>query len=140
MALEVSITNGFKSLITTEKISKGDTVLILGGKRSDTPDRLSVQIDKNLHAIDDETTQFQYLNHNCSPNTYFKGEELIALKDLEPGDHVVFDYNSTEYELSNPFTCICGASNCKGIIKGYKHLSPAEKEAIKDIVQPYLLG
>lgn len=59
-----------------------------------------------------------YINHSCEPNAFMKvtyGHILfIALSDIEPGDEITIDYESTLH--SNKKKCICGAPSCRGTI------------------------
>jgi SET domain-containing protein len=59
-----------------------------------------------------------YINHSCEPNAYMKilyGHILfIALRDIQPGEEITIDYESTLH--SNKKRCICGAASCRGTI------------------------
>jgi uncharacterized protein len=59
-----------------------------------------------------------YINHSCEPNAYMQilyGHILfIALRDIEPGEEITIDYQSTLH--SNKKRCICGAPTCRGTI------------------------
>jgi SET domain-containing protein len=59
-----------------------------------------------------------YMNHSCEPNAYMKilyGHILfMALRDIEPGEEITIDYESTLH--SNKKRCICGAPSCRGTI------------------------
>jgi SET domain-containing protein len=34
----------------------------------------------------------RHLNHSCTPNVEFDSAELYALRDIEPGEELLFDY------------------------------------------------
>lgn len=59
-----------------------------------------------------------YINHSCQPNAFMKityGHILfIALRDIEPGEEITIDYESTLH--SDEKKCICGAASCRGTI------------------------
>jgi SET domain-containing protein len=63
-----------------------------------------------------------YINHSCEPNAFMKityGHILfIALRDIEPGEEITIDYESTLH--SNKKRCICGAPSCRGTINNPK--------------------
>lgn len=63
-----------------------------------------------------------YINHSCEPNAFMKiayGHILfIALRDIEPGEEITIDYESTLH--SNKKRCICGAPSCRGLINDPK--------------------
>jgi len=59
-----------------------------------------------------------YINHSCAPNAYMKivyGHILfMALFDIQPGEEITIDYESTLH--SDRKRCTCGASSCRGTI------------------------
>jgi len=59
-----------------------------------------------------------YINHSCEPNAYMKvlyGHVLfLALRDIEPGEEITIDYESTLH--SDDKRCICGTEDCRGTI------------------------
>ncbi len=59
-----------------------------------------------------------YINHSCEPNAYMQilyGHVLfIALRDIEPGEEITIDYESTLH--SDKKRCICQAPSCRGTI------------------------
>ena len=56
------------------------------------------------------------VTHSCAPNcrVSFSQRSLIALRDIEAGEAVTFDYRTTEKRLVSPFQCRCGSSSCVG--------------------------
>jgi len=57
-------------------------------------------------------------NHSCDANTAFVGLNIIAKRNIRMGDELTLDYATFLDENAEPFECLCGASNCRGIIKG----------------------
>jgi len=59
-----------------------------------------------------------YINHSCDPNSYMKivyGHILfLALRDINPGEEITIDYESTLH--SNSKKCTCGAPSCRRTI------------------------
>lgn len=41
---------------------------------------------------------------------------------LKEGDELTFFYPSTEWDMAQPFDCLCGASQCRGRITGAKEM------------------
>jgi SET domain-containing protein len=70
-----------------------------------------------------------YINHSCDPNCEAVEEDnqivIYALRDIERGQELVYDYN---YILDEPhnaankklYPCHCGARNCRGTILAKK--------------------
>ncbi len=56
------------------------------------------------------------VTHSCAPNcrVSFQHRSLIALRDIEAGEPITFDYRTTEKSLSHPFQCRCGSASCVG--------------------------
>lgn len=84
-----------------------------------TPDRYTVQKSEREHIIL-SPKYLQYMNHSCDPNCFIdvNNFQIIAIKSIEKGASLNFFYPSTEWEMSEPFKCLCGSSNCLGEIKG----------------------
>ena len=86
----------------------------------------SIQKSWNEHILMDLPAQF--LNHSCDPNIGVKKElnkgqsyDFVALRDIDEGEEVRFDYETTEYLVGAFEHCMCGAYNCRGTIKGFKY-------------------
>lgn len=131
-------------------INADEVVFIMEGETTATPSRISVQIGMDTHIdIDSEALQdpagvpegffWQYLNHSCEPSVYIKGRSIYAMRPLQPGDHITFDYNTTELHMASPFACECGSVHCLETIRGFAHLSPAQRQRIEPYVASYLL-
>ena len=60
--------------------------------------------------------------HSCEPNMVCNMENrtFTALRDIEAGEYITMDYESTEDVLFRPFVCGCGSQKCRGIIRGRK--------------------
>ncbi len=93
------------------------------------PTYLTVQVDRGKH-ITLQPEFLQYINHSCAPNVFFNTTtmQVVALKEIEAGEEMVFFYPSTEWKMTQSFTCYCGSPACLGEIKGAAYLS---KEALK---------
>jgi SET domain-containing protein len=59
-----------------------------------------------------------YINHSCEPNSYMKilyGHILfLALRDIQPGEEITIDYESTLHPNSKK--CTCGSPLCRTTI------------------------
>jgi len=59
----------------------------------------------------------KYINHSCAPNAESQVLDghiwLYALRDIEPGEEITFNYG---YDIENykEHVCRCGAANCLG--------------------------
>lgn len=89
------------------------------------PDRYST----TLQPGDDDSWFF---NHSCEPNCGYVDLpggtcQLIALRTIQPGEHIVYDYQFTETEASfhAGMKCMCGAEACQGVLTFDKYRSPS---------------
>lgn len=84
---------------------------------------LTIQIGNNKH-IELVPEYLECINHSCDPNCFFDTtkRQLVALKNIPEGTELTFFYPSSEWDMDRPFQCLCGCSNCIGVIRGAKHL------------------
>ena len=117
------------------------------GKLTAQPSRYSVQVGDHLHLAPGEKPSaeepldryfWRFMNHSCHPNTVIREREVFACRDIQPGDAVTFDYNTTEWEMAEPFRCRCGSASCLKEIRGFKHLTAAQRDRLP-LVAPHLL-
>ncbi|OAA46181.1 Post-SET domain protein [Metarhizium rileyi] len=55
---------------------------------------------------------------------------LVGPKGLAPGDELTFFYPSTEWDMAQSFTCLCGHSTCRGTISGAKDMTPQQLQGV----------
>ena len=103
--------NKGKGLYSTKKYGKGNIVLFLEGNYFSEPTRTSIQVgEKHI-----ESWEGGHVNHHCVPNTKVVVEQgefnlmhfLVAIKDIEIGQQITFDYETNETEMAEPFKCRC---------------------------------
>jgi SET domain-containing protein len=124
----------------------GQVVLALDGRIVARPTRYTVQVGDHEH-VDaearpergDEFPLWRFLNHSCAPNTRIDGRTLVALTAIGAGEEITFDYDSTEWDMASPFACACGAPGCRGMVRGYRHLGPAQRALVLSPA-PHLLA
>jgi len=115
-----------KSLHSTQTFSPGDIITqIKITKYVTQPNYLSVQIDEAKYIML-KPEYLQYINHSCDPNVFFdtKNMQVVCLKPIEVGDAMTFFYPSTEWSMTQPFDCLCGATQCLEKIQGAAYLAP----------------
>jgi len=144
-SIEIKKSNG-KGLFARKLIKKGSIIFHFEGKIGDdahtNPESLQIDEDKFLES----TLKFDdFLNHSCEPNCYIDWQNLnlIALKDIQIGEELSFNYNTSEYDLIDivqncSFKCNCGSKNCIGEVKGFKYLSAEQKKKIQKFISPFL--
>ncbi|SCZ87796.1 BZ3500_MvSof-1268-A1-R1_Chr2-3g05264 [Microbotryum saponariae] len=126
------------SLSTVRAFTKGETICAIENTLPGTKAYSSVQVlpdppipGQDLDALRhiELNSDLLFVNHSCEPNVAFNinksGDwKVVALKDLKQGEIMTFAYFSTEWDMDQPFHCLCGASQCLGIITGAKEIAP----------------
>lgn len=75
----------------------------------------------------DVKAPYRYLNHSCDPNLGIHGARAFhALRDIEAGEELTFDYSITQDEQDWWMECKCGAPNCRKMIGAIAHLNRDE--------------
>lgn len=119
----------------------------ISGRQTTTPTRFSLQVGRNRHIdqsaarnVDDVVLNFfwRYMNHDCEPTTEIRALEVVALRAIAPGESVTFDYNTTEESLAKPFACRCGSAHCVEVVRGARHLAPAQRARLVDRLPDFL--
>lgn len=145
--LKVVRAQGTRRAVAARSVGAGAVLAHLDGEVVSRPSRHSVQIGPDAHldgAMDDAGAEgslrrpWRYLNHSCDPNAAVRGRTLVALRPIAAGEDVVFDYDTTEFELADPFVCGCASPECRRAIRGYKHLGPALRARLAPLTAPYL--
>lgn len=134
-------------LFAGEAISAGAEILQFNGpeltlrqvraKGDRACDALQIGIDRYLDLQDPG----RLVNHSCQPNAgVWEGSRLIALRALQQGDEIRFDYSTT---IGDGWTmpCRCGSDECRELVVAYHLLPHALKQeyALRGLVQRFLL-
>ena len=145
-AVKAIARNGQTALVARRPVAAGETVLRLAGNIVAAPTRYTLQLGEDQHIepplvsetplpSETEDSLWRFTNHSCGANTYVKGRAFVAREAIAEGDEVTFDYNTTEYDMAAPFDCWETGS----MVRGYAHLSDAERAAIAKYAAPHVL-
>ncbi len=119
-----------KGIFAKEKIGKGELICIWDGDLADENTineidpavHYALQIHDNLWYVtfdNREREATDFFNHSCDPNSGIKGQIfLVAIRDIEPGEEMTFDYAFSESSDRLNFKCSCGSKNCRGRVTG----------------------
>jgi hypothetical protein len=64
---------------------------------------------------------------------------LVAIRDIDVGEPICFDYAMTESEPDYEFTCLCGTDRCRGRLTGNDWQLSELRERYGSHFSPYLL-
>jgi SET domain-containing protein len=121
-----------------DPIAKGEVVVVTGGRIMSNADinrpefrailhhAFQIDADFNICPMGDEpghTDGIFAVNHSCEPSCGVRGQmELVALRDLRPGEEITYDYAMTDVDNDSmtcqEMKCLCGAKSCRGTITG----------------------
>jgi SET domain-containing protein len=138
-----------KGVFATAPIAAGTTVAGFGGRvahrrefeRLDEHDRThSIQIDDDLFLVTArELEPADYTNHSCEPNAGLLGNVLVvAMRDIESGEEICFDYAMCDADDYDEFVCACGTPGCRGVITGADWMRPELQERYAGYFSAYI--
>lgn len=133
-----------------EPIRKGETVAGFGGwvmsglMLAELPhgrQSRSIQIDTDLFLVSGPTPEAgDMLNHSCEPNCGLLGSQLlVAIRDIEVGEELSFDYAMCDASDYDEFTCLCGTQACRGIVTGADWRNAELQQRYAGWFSPYLV-
>ena len=148
-ARPIALGDGRHASVATEPIRAGETIAAFGG-RCITRDELellspgqqkrSIQIDDALFlAGAPEPEPADFINHSCDPNCGMSGSVLVvALRDIQLGDQLTYDFAMSDGCDYDEFECGCGAAQCRGKVTGHDWMLPELQLRYRGHFSPYL--
>ena len=86
----------------------------------------------------DRPEEWKPLDHGCDPNAWLSGLDLVARRDIAPGERITVDYATFCGPLMEDFECRCGSPLCRGVIRAADHLAPFVKQRYGAHVSDYV--
>jgi hypothetical protein len=119
---------GGHAVYAAEPIAAGEMLVVFGGSVLPA-DQLSsltseerrrvLQIDDELYLFSDVESTPDWVNHCCEPNAGLLGQVvLVALRDIEAGEEICYDYAMSDGSAYDHFECRCGRAACRGQVTG----------------------
>jgi hypothetical protein len=138
-----------EGLYALKPIRAGETVVAFGGHAIDRATLESLPAERRIHAIQIDDHLFlvgpdpaepgDLVNHSCDPNCGLVGALLVvAMRDIEPGEEITFDYamsDSTDYD---EFDCSCGTPHCRKRVTGDDWMRPELQQRYAGWFSSYL--
>jgi hypothetical protein len=80
------------------------------------------------------------INHSCEPNAGFVHGDavLYALRDIEAGEQITWDYSTSLAEAGWSLDCLCGSARCRKVVRSWPELTHDERERLRGIALAYL--
>jgi len=96
--------------------------------------------ETHFRAPNNEFDAATYTNHSCNGNLGFveDGTRFVALRDIQPGEELTFDYATSEIRDNGFVDCLCGASNCRKVLTIDDWKLPEVQNAYKGHFMPFI--
>ncbi|MBI4257191.1 SET domain-containing protein [Candidatus Uhrbacteria bacterium] len=136
-----------KGLFARKSIEAGETVLPFEGLVITTSQALekgekqSDPLQIGLNRYVDLQDPGRCANHSCDPNAGVNRDlQLVALRNIQPGEEICYDYSTTMGDGLWEISCHCGSTNCRNRIRDFRFLSREIQTHYLSlgVVQPYL--
>lgn len=138
-------------VFAVDAINKKESVYLLKGKRLFLREVVA-RINSGVEYKDDplQVGRKTYIdleegsrnfNHSCDPNTLVrKRSELIAIRDIKPGEEITYDYSATIAPTDWIMNCKCGSSRCRKVLKDVRSIPSRIIEEYRDAggIQRYM--
>ena len=137
-------------VVAREMIHKDEVVSIWGGGRIVPEKDLDhtmefftqrvIQVEEGLFLVGSLPLEpTDCFNHSCEPNIGFSGQLcLVAMRDIQPGEELTFDYAMCDGSSYDEFDCFCGSKSCRGKVKGSDWSLPELWKKYDGYFMPYL--
>lgn len=120
---------GGKAVYSRFEIKKNDILAVWGGQVITLEQVLTLPHSEKGHTIQiyeglylaplDMEEPADYINHCCSPNAGICGQiTLVAMRDIQIGEEITFDYAMADSSSFDEFECACGSEHCRGKVSG----------------------
>lgn len=132
-----------------EPIKKGELIALWGG-RVVAEDELDphmpnftqriLQIEEGFYLETPANLEpSDCFNHSCHPNIGFSGQiGLRAMREIEAGEELNFDYAMCDGSPYDEFECYCGSEECREHVTGEDWKIPELWERYDGFFSPYL--
>lgn len=109
-----------KGIISKRNFKKGDLLFRFSGEILSHQTLFTLQINEGIF-IEDPYFMGRIL-HSCEPSAIvdMKKLEFWATKEINIGEYITMDYETTEDQLFQEFHCLCNSENCRKMIRGKK--------------------
>ena len=136
------------SIFAIEPIKKGELAAVFGGVVYEwetfihLPDRersLCIQVEDRHFLVPRPIGEGDYVNHSCNPNAGLSGQiGLVAMRDIQIGEEVCFDYAMCDTMPYDEFECVCGHANCRGKVGGNDWQRPELQKRYAGYFSPHV--
>jgi len=120
---------GGHTVVAARAIARGELIVVWSGTlvsdeelngMPQTVRRYSLQVEENQYLVSlSDCEPADYVNHSCDPNSGLSGQiTLVAIRDIEAGEEITYDYAMSDGSPYDEFGCSCGSARCRGRVSG----------------------
>ncbi len=126
-----------RGVFATQAITRGTLLVACGGWIAPThllqDDWFAMQVGHDDWLCSTGGGLDDCINHSCDPNAGFTTGEpvLYALRDIAAGAEICWDYSTSIAERGWTLDCRCGSPRCRGTVRSWWELEPAERERLR---------
>ncbi len=135
-----------RAVFARKRIKKGEVIAVFDGPIFDdifdgwTEDLHNHAIQIGPREWRDSAGIARYVNHSCDPNCGIKNRiKIVAMRTIEPGEQITFDYEMTEKSTWWRMRCRCGSPLCRGKIGNYARMPKALRAKYKGYISEWLI-
>ncbi|KAA0272828.1 MAG: SET domain-containing protein-lysine N-methyltransferase, partial [Chloroflexi bacterium] len=100
---------------------------------------LCLQVEDRHFLVPRPIGEGDYVNHSCNPNAGLSGQiGLVAMRDIQIGEEVCFDYAMCDTMPYDEFDCLCGAPNCRRRVSGNDWQRPELQKRYAGFFSPHV--
>jgi uncharacterized protein len=121
---------------------KGEVMTLAGILQKGEAAANAFQLERDLYLYP-TTLEGRFVNHSCNPNAGLREDrQMVALRTIQPGEEIRFDYSTCVSEQMWTMECRCGEPSCRGVIGDFHDLSPGlqERYVRLGVVQRFILN
>jgi uncharacterized protein len=139
---------GGRGVYASAAIRRGELLVVFAGSAvgaSEIPQlaadqrRLLLQVEEELYLLSEVEGWADWVNHCCEPNAGLRGQvSLVAMRDIEAGEEICYDYAMSDGSGYDDFDCCCGAVSCRHRVTGEDWMKEDLWDRYRGHFSPYL--
>jgi hypothetical protein len=139
---------GGRGVFARRRLEVGERLAVFGGEIYDARwlaaaepglRRLTLQVDEDSFLVSMVEAPADWINHSCRPNAGFRDRvTLVAMRTIQPGEEICFDYAMSDGFPYDEFVCECGAPECRGRVTADDWRKPELWTRYAGYFSPYL--
>lgn len=132
-------------IFAKRSFKKGELVFVMTGQRYYFKSRSKLDAYRYTNWIGvardeyiDPAPPYLYVNHSCSPNLgIWRQNRFVALRDIERGEELSYDYAITTEEAFWQMNCLCESADCRQTIGSIHSLPQRVFDSYLPYINPY---